>query len=150
MTLPAQFGALTGAIDPDDFHAALTAAEEHRVTLIEGDRDNVLPGMHVRYAPDGHTPGQQYILIDTPKGRLAVTGDAIYTARNLTGTGNNGVYIPLGLAVGSVWGELKTMDQIKQDLDGDLTRMVTLHDFERWKNFKLVDEIDSLQVFKAA
>jgi glyoxylase-like metal-dependent hydrolase (beta-lactamase superfamily II) len=150
MALPPQFGALTGAIDPDDFHAALHAAEEHRLTLLEGDRDDVLPGLHVRFAPDGHTPGQQYVLIDTPRGRLAITGDAVYTSRNLTGTGNNGVYIPLGLGVGSVWGELKTMDQIQRDIDGDLSRMVTLHDFERWKNLDVVAEIESLRIFKAA
>jgi len=150
MALPPRFGAMTAILDPDDIHAALHAAEEHRLTLLEGDRDDLLAGLHVRSAPDGHTLGQQYVLIDTPRGRLAVTGDCMYTSRNLAGTRGDGVYVPLGFGVGSVWGELKTMDQINQDVGGDLSRVVTLHDFERWKQLEVFAEVEGFRIFRAA
>ena len=150
MALPPRFGALLGALNPDDLHAALHCAEEHRLTLLDGDCENLLPGLHVHAAADGHTMGQQYVLIDTKRGRFAVTGDCIYSRRNLTGTNDSGVYVPLGFGVGSVWGELKTMDRINQDIDGDLRRMLTLHDFERWSNLEVHFEMEGFRVFKAA
>ena len=48
---------LTAIIDPDNLRSALDASIEHRVTLIDGDKDNVLPGLHVRLG-SGHTIGQ--------------------------------------------------------------------------------------------
>ena len=38
---------LTAIIDPDNLRTALEASIEHRVTLVDGDKDNVLPGIHV-------------------------------------------------------------------------------------------------------
>jgi glyoxylase-like metal-dependent hydrolase (beta-lactamase superfamily II) len=150
MALPQRFGAMMAAFDPDDMHAALHYAEEHRLTLLDGDREDLLPGLHVRAAADGHTMGQQYVLIDTGRGRFAVTGDCIYSRRNLAGTNGSGVYVPLGFGVGSVWGELKTMDRINQDIGGDLRRLLTLHDFERWSGLEVCAEVEGFRVFRAA
>ena len=47
--------------------ACLDASIEHRVTLIDGDRDNVLPGLQVRIA-SGHTIGQQFVILETGQG----------------------------------------------------------------------------------
>ena len=44
MALPPQFGFLTAIIDPDNLRSAFDAAVEHRLTLVDGDRDNLLPG----------------------------------------------------------------------------------------------------------
>lgn len=148
--LPPQFGAMMGAFDPDDLHATLRYAEEHRLTLLDGDCEDLLPGLHVHAGADGHTMGQQYVLIDTRRGRLAVTGDCIYSRRNLAGTNGNGVYVPLGFGIGSVWGELKTMDRVNRDIGGDLGRMLTLHDFERWSGLEVCFEMEGFRVFKAA
>ena len=67
IALPKRFSHLTAIIDPDNLRAALDASIEHRVTLIDGDKDNVLPGIHVRLG-SGHTIGQQFVLIDTAAG----------------------------------------------------------------------------------
>ena len=34
---------------------------EHRLTLLDGDKDNVIPGIHAR-AGEGHTLGQQFVV----------------------------------------------------------------------------------------
>jgi glyoxylase-like metal-dependent hydrolase (beta-lactamase superfamily II) len=51
--LPKRFGHLTAVVNPDNIRTALEASIAHRVTLIDGDKDDVLPGIHVRLA-SGH------------------------------------------------------------------------------------------------
>lgn len=149
MALPRQFGFLTAVLDPDDIYSALDAAREHRLVLLEGDKDDVLPGIHVR-SGEGHTIGQQFVILQTAKGRLVIAGDCVYGARNLTGTNNDGVYIPLGSGIGSVWDQLKALDRINREIAGDLSRLVILHDFERWQRFEKVKEVEGFGIFRAA
>ena len=143
--LPKRFSHLTAIIDPDNIRTALDASIAHRVTLIDGDKDNVLPGIHVRLG-SGHTIGQQFVLIETPAGRQVVSGDCVYSRRQFTGHNNDGVYVPLNNAVGSVWEQLKTIDKMNDELGGDLSRLVILHDMERWKAHKLVKEVDGFRI----
>jgi glyoxylase-like metal-dependent hydrolase (beta-lactamase superfamily II) len=149
MALPRQFGFLTQVLDPVDIHAAISAAEQNRLVLIEGDKDNVLPGIHVR-SGEGHTMGQQYAVLETAKGRYVVSGDCVYGKQNLTGINEDGVYTPLGNGIGSVWDQLKTMDRIHQEVAGDLARVIILHDFERWPQFEVVKEIEGFRICRVA
>jgi glyoxylase-like metal-dependent hydrolase (beta-lactamase superfamily II) len=149
MAMPRQFGFLTAVLDPDDIYSALDAAKEHRLMLVEGDEDNVVPGIHVRSGP-GHTFGQQFIILETAKGRVVVAGDCIYGAQNLTGANNNGVYIPLGSGIGSALDQLKSVDRINKEIGGDLDRLVILHDFDRWVRFEMIKEVEGFRIFRAA
>lgn len=149
MALPPRFGFLGAVLDPDDIYSALNAAREHRLTLLEGDQDNVLPGLHVR-SGEGHTMGQQFVTLDTAKGRIVVAGDCVYGSRNLTGTNHNGVYLPLGSGIGSAWDQLKTIDRINQEIGGNLEKLIILHDFARWKHLDQVKEIEGFRIFRAA
>ena len=147
--LPRQFGHLTTLIDPDNMRQALEASIEHRINLIDGDRDNILPGIHVRFGA-GHTLGQQFVLIESGRGRLLISGDCLYTSRQLTGHKHDGVYVPLNNAFGSVWDQLKTLDKIQVELGGDLSRLVILHDTERWAGLPIIKEIGGFRIVKAA
>jgi glyoxylase-like metal-dependent hydrolase (beta-lactamase superfamily II) len=150
VALPQRFSFLTAVFDSDDLYSALDAAKEHRLSLIEGDKDNVLPGVHVRTG-EGHTFGSQFISLDTAKGRVVVAGDCIYAAPNLLGRNNDGVYVPLGSGIGSAWEQLKSIDRINDEVEGDLNRLVILHDFDRWKRFEQLKEVDgSFRIFRAA
>lgn len=149
MALPRRFGFLTAVLDPDDIYSALDAAKEHRLALLDGDTDDLLPGVHAR-SGEGHTIGQQYVVLETAKGRLVVAGDCVYASRNLTGANNDGVYIPLGSGIGSVWDQLKSFDRINKEIAGDLDRLVILHDFDRWARFEMVKEVEGFRIFRAA
>ncbi len=149
MALPPRFGFLTAVLDPDDIHSALDAAREHRLTLLDGDQDDVLPGVHVRRG-EGHTFGQQFVVLETARGRVVVAGDCVYGSRNLTGTDHDGVYIPLGSGIGSAWDQLKSLDRIDREIAGDLDRLVILHDFDRWARFETVKEVEGFRIFRAA
>jgi glyoxylase-like metal-dependent hydrolase (beta-lactamase superfamily II) len=147
IALPRRFGFLTAIIDPDNLRTALDASIQHRVTLIDGDKDNVLPGIHVRLG-SGHTIGQQFIVLETGAGRRLISGDCVYSRRQFTGHNNDGAYVPLNNAVGSVWEQLKTIDKMNDELGGDLGRLVILHDIERWKGASIIKEVEGFRVAK--
>jgi glyoxylase-like metal-dependent hydrolase (beta-lactamase superfamily II) len=127
---------------------ALEASIEHRVNLIDGDKDNVLPGIHVRFG-SGHTIGQQFVIVESARGRLLISGDCLYTTTQLYGHNHDGVYAPLNNAVGSVWDQLKTLDRIQQELAGDMGRLVILHDTERWQGLPVVAEVEGFRIVRA-
>ena len=147
--LPKRFAHLTAIVDPDNLRTALDASIQHRVTLVDGDKDNILPGVHVRLG-SGHTIGQQFVVVETEQARRVISGDCVYSRRQFTGHGNDGVYVPLNNAVGSVWEQLKTIDKMNDELGGDLDRLVVLHDIERWKGYPIVKEVDGMRIVKIA
>jgi glyoxylase-like metal-dependent hydrolase (beta-lactamase superfamily II) len=149
MALPPQYGFLTAIINPDDMRAAFNAAVEHRLVLVDGDRDNVVPGIHVRLG-EGHTLGQQFVLIETERGRLVAAGDCVYSRTNLCGHNHDGVYAPLNNGVGSIWKQLETMDRINTELAGDMSRLIMMHDNDRWGHLPVVKEIDGFRIVKAS
>jgi hypothetical protein len=59
---------MRGSFGPDNIRSALDASIVHRVTLIDGDKNIVLPGIHVRLG-SGHTIAQQFVVIETKAGR---------------------------------------------------------------------------------
>jgi glyoxylase-like metal-dependent hydrolase (beta-lactamase superfamily II) len=147
--LPKRFGHLTAIVDPDNIRTALDASIAHRVTLIDGDKNDVLPGIHVRLA-SGHTIGQQFVILETAVGRRVLSGDCVYSRRQFTGLTGDGVYVPLNNAVGSVWEQLKSIDKMNDELGGDLSRLVVLHDIERWKGLPVVKELEGFRIVKVA
>ncbi len=147
--LPKRFSHLTAIVDPDNMRTALDASIAHRVTLIDGDRNDVLPGIHVRLG-SGHTIGQQFVILETAAGRWVISGDCVYSRRQFTGHNNDGVYVPLNNATGSVWEQLKTIDKMNVELGGDLSRLVVLHDIERWKGLPVVKELEGFRIVKVA
>jgi len=149
MALPRQFGFLTQVVHPDDLRTAFDASLEHRLHLIEGHSDNVLPGIHVR-SGEGHTLGQQFIIVETGRGRMVVSGDCIYGARNILGNNNDGVYIPLGAGIGSTWEQIKTIDRINTEIGGDMSKLVILHDFDRWAKLPVEKEVEGFRIMRAA
>jgi glyoxylase-like metal-dependent hydrolase (beta-lactamase superfamily II) len=149
MALPPQYGFLTAIINPDDMRAAFDAAVEHRLVLVDGDRDNIVPGIHVRLG-EGHTLGQQFVLIETARGRLVAAGDCIYSRLNLTGHNHDGVYAPLNNGVGSIWKQLETMDRINAALAGDMSLLIMMHDNDRWGHLPVVKEIEGFRIVKAS
>lgn len=149
LALPRRFAHLSAIVDPENMRMALEASIEHRVNLIDGDRDNVLPGIHVRLGP-GHTPGHQFVIVETARGKRVISGDCLYTTRQLTGHTQDGVYAPLNNATGSAWEQLRTLDRVNAEIGGDLDKLIVMHDVDRWKDLPLVAEVEGFRIVKAA
>jgi len=80
------------AFTPEDVLAAVQLNWQGRVLLVDGDVEGVVPGVDVYLTP-GHTKGTMTVCLDTTKGRICYSSDAVYTYRNLDED------IPLGLAI---------------------------------------------------
>jgi len=80
------------AFTPEDVLAAVQLNWQGRVLLVDGDVEGVVPGVDVYLTP-GHTKGTMTVCLDTVKGRICYSSDAVYTYRNLDED------IPLGLAI---------------------------------------------------
>jgi glyoxylase-like metal-dependent hydrolase (beta-lactamase superfamily II) len=149
IALPKRFGYMTAIVDPDNLRTALEASIEHRVTLVDGDKDNILPGIHARLG-SGHTIGHQFIVVETALGRLVISGDCVYSRRQFSGLNNDGVYAPLNNATGSIWEQLKTLDKVETEIGHDQKRLILMHDSERWQGLPVVKEVEGYKIVKAA
>jgi glyoxylase-like metal-dependent hydrolase (beta-lactamase superfamily II) len=84
--------AAKGAFVAEDVIAMVQLNWQGRVVLVDGDVEGVVPGVDVYLTP-GHTAGTMTTCLDTRKGRVCYSSDAVYTYRNIEED------IPLGLAL---------------------------------------------------
>lgn len=72
--------------EPEDVLAMVKLNWEGRVILADGDvkdvAHDVVPGVNVYLTP-GHTTGTQTVCLDTTKGNVCYTSDAVYMYRNI-------------------------------------------------------------------
>ena len=108
------------------------AEKEGRVVYLDGDADDLFPGVHVRVSKFGHSFAHKIILVDTDDKRFVVVGDICNRRENLTGTKERPGYMPnLKFAVGSVLHSLHAYDRILEWVDNDVSRVLPTHDGER-------------------
>ncbi len=76
--------------DRPGYERELVLASEYQ--LLDGDHENVLPGISVLFTP-GHSVGSQTIVVETDDGPVALAGDLIPTWENIElGLPNGGNY----------------------------------------------------------
>ena len=88
--------------------------------------------------------------METAAGRRVISGDCLYNKCQLTGHGEDGIYVPLNNAVGSVWEQLKSLDKLHGAIGGDLTNLVILHDPERWQGLPVEKELKGFRIVRVA
>lgn len=71
-----------GGIDPDDILAAVKLNTQGRVTLVNGDAQEILPGVTC-YLGGKHTYASQYLGINTAQGTVVLASDNMYLYENL-------------------------------------------------------------------
>lgn len=134
LTLGTEYRFLTGGGDPADIVRAVEAAREGRMILIDGDQEDVLPGIDVHLAADTHTYGSMYVTIrnDGAKNgedRWVFAGDLIYTYDNLTGLDPEAPQIvPIGLAVGSQHNLIFSSAEMLKSVGGEVRRVIPVHE----------------------
>jgi glyoxylase-like metal-dependent hydrolase (beta-lactamase superfamily II) len=139
MSLERRFRWLTLAIDPADILRTVELARDHRLVCVDGDRQNVLPGIDLHAAFDTHTWGSMYVrlrndLMPNSKDSWVFAGDLVYTHENLRGwKPEDPEYLPVGLAVGSQFNLIMTTEAMVKSVDGDINRVIPDHE-ERLKD----------------
>lgn len=134
LSLGAEYRFLTGGGDPADIVRAVEAAKEGRMVYVDGDMDDVLPGIDVRIAADTHTFGSMYIIVRNGGSRQSedtwvFAGDLIYTYDNLTGLDPaNPQIVPIGLATGSQENLIFSSAAMLKDVGGETRRVIPVHE----------------------
>ena len=134
LTFGPEYRFLVGAIDPGDIVKAVELTRQGRMICIDGNRDDVLPGIDVRLAADTHTYGSMYVRIRNDGAAdsqdvWVFAGDNIYTYDNLTGLdAGNPQLVPIGLAVGSQHNLIFTSAAMLKDVGGETRRVIPIHE----------------------
>ncbi len=156
LTLGNEYRFLVGGGDPADIVKAVDAAKEGRMILVDGDREDVLPGIDVHLAEDTHTYGSMYVTIRNDGARDSAdkwifAGDLIYTYDNLTGLDpEEPQIVPIGLAVGSQHNLIFSSARMLDSVGGEARRVIPVHEDRLHKAFpsRLTDA--GLQVVEIA
>ncbi|OIK11935.1 N-acyl homoserine lactonase family protein [Bacillus sp. MUM 13] len=131
MSLPSQFEFLTGALDPGDIIRAAKLAKEGRLVLVDGDIENVLPGIDLFTAYDSHTFGSQFIRVkqnNSEENAWILAGDLVYVFENIEGRNGDGKYLPVGLASGSQTNLLFATDKMMNLVNREAKRIIPVHE----------------------
>ena len=134
LTLGPEFRFLVGAADPADIVKATRLAREGRMIAVDGDLDDVLPGIDLHLAADTHTYGSMYVTVRNDGAResadaFILAGDLIYTYDNLTGLDKNDPQlVPIGLATGSQSNLLFTSADMLKAVGGEHKRVIPVHE----------------------
>ena len=135
LAMPSRYSFLRGGLDPSDIATLHQRALSGQLRLVDGDTNDVLPGVDVVLAAETHTLAHQLVVINTPRGTFVATGDCVYSYRNLRGIDDSGVYTPIGTAVGSQAKVLQSYDRVMALAHGDLNHVIPVHDDEAWERF---------------
>ncbi len=134
MSLDRRFRWFMGATDPGDILRAVDLARQGRLVCIDGDVEDVLPGIDLRAAFDTHTWGSMFVHVrndgkQPSADSYILAGDLIYTYTNLTGTDpDDPQYIPIGLAGGSQTNLIMASDSMMKLVGGEARRVIPIHD----------------------
>ena len=139
MTLERRFRWLMLGTDPADIMKTVDLARQGRLVCVDGDREDVLPGIDLRAAHDTHTWGSMYVTVRNDGARESqntwvFAGDLVYAHENLRGTDpNDPQYIPMAFATGSQLSLIMTSEEMTKRAGGDFTHVIPVHE-ERLKD----------------
>lgn len=120
-----------GGIDADDLHALLKVNTEGRLRFVEGDDQEIIPGLRC-YTGGKHTWASQYVSARMAAGTAVFTSDNVYLYENL----EKRAAIAQTLDAAS---NLKAQDRIRT-LASDLKLIVPGHDPAVFERFPTVGE----------
>lgn len=144
LALPKSMSWLSYGIAHRDFDTLIDRLRRGRVVLVDGLVTDVVPGIDLVPTFDTHTWGHQVASIETERGRHVAVGDAVFTFANLEGLEAEGVYVPIGQAIGSQERVLRTFDQIMALVDGDASRTIPCHDTTAYDRFASQETLSGL------
>ena len=134
MSLERRFRWLMLGIDPADIMRLVDLARQGRLVCVDGERENVAPGIDLHAAFDTHTWGSMYVTVRNDLSAHSAdawvfAGDLVYSHENLRGTDPaDPQYIPVGLATGSQFSLIMTSEEMIKCAGGDPHRVIPVHE----------------------
>ena len=149
------FAQLKIAYDPFDLHCLIDIAADGRLVLVDGSKDDLFPGVHVRAERIGHSFACQIVLVDVGQGaetvRYAIAGDSANAVGNLIGVGDIRGFAPSRkFALGGPLDLMENSADLLSYVDGDTDRIVMTHDCEKFSRYPTKQTPDGLHIAKIA
>jgi glyoxylase-like metal-dependent hydrolase (beta-lactamase superfamily II) len=120
-----------GGIDPDDVLAAVKLNTEGRMGIVNGDAQEILPGISC-YTGGKHTYQSQYVGVSTRKGTVILASDNVYLYENID------KHAPIAASL-DFESNLRAQDRMKQ-LAADPGLIVPGHDPAVFERFPKVND----------
>jgi len=118
-----------GGIDPDDAMAAVKLNLQGRMGLVNGDAQEILPGVTC-YTGGKHTYASQYVGVNTAAGTVVLASDNLYLYENLE------KHVPIAATLDAA-SNLRAQDRMKQ-LASNPKLIVPGHDLAVMTRFREV------------
>ncbi|WP_245443920.1 N-acyl homoserine lactonase family protein [Mesorhizobium sp. DCY119] len=137
LSLPDRMRWMTASLDPASIIRAAELSALGRIKFIDGDVENVIPGVDLHLARDSHTYGSMWVSVcndraAAPKDIWVLAGDLVSQFDNLEMDGSlidvPTMYNPGAQTVGSYTNIIVAMEEMMKLVDHDAKRIVPVHE----------------------
>ena len=120
------------SMDPGDPGAVRELEKQERLVLLDGEVENLFPGISIRVSRLAHSFAQQMVLIEHDSGIHLIIGDVCNRPENLLGSKDFPFFIPNPkFSVGSAANSIEDYKRVMRWVNGDVDRVVMTHDGTR-------------------
>lgn len=124
------------SMDPNDVKRLHKLNEEGRLVLLDGDTQDLFPGISVMAAAFGHTFGMQMVLIESDDMFFVHAGDVANIPENLFGTEAHPYFIPnVKFGVGSPYYTIADYERLLKWSLGKIDKIIMTHDGTRRERY---------------
>lgn len=124
------------SMDLNDLNTMKSLLKEDRLILLDGERDDLFPGISIRVSRFAHSFAQQMVYIENDTGLFLAVGDTCNRPENLLGTETYPFFLPnTKFAVGGTANAVRDYTRIMQWVNGDVSRVIMTHDGTRREHF---------------
>jgi glyoxylase-like metal-dependent hydrolase (beta-lactamase superfamily II) len=139
LSLPERFTWIRNPVNPQNVYDLCQLTAQHRLTLVEGMMEDVLPGIGLLPAHDTHSFGCQYVMVNNQsgagKGPWVFVGDNLMSYENVCGIEGDGIYRPTGLCHCDSVKLVLSIDELIERAGGNERRLILSHAEESWHVF---------------
>lgn len=146
MCMPKEYNTLKASISCTDLENCIGLIKENRLVLLDGDVDNLFPGVHIRVARNGHSFASSIVIVESHNEKYVMVGDCAYVKANITGGRGDGVSMPNGFAVGSTFNAIQTLQDILKYAEGKIENVLIGHEVGTWEQYESEADKDGMHV----
>jgi len=144
-SLPKRMQYFSFAIDKQNLIEIVAHVLNGRCVLVDGEQDNILPGIKLLPAFDTHTFGMQYVVIETGGDSWVCVSDNAHEYDNLTGINSDGIIRPVSFLTGSYKNAILSLDNAL-NIAGSIDRIILSHAQDTYNRFPSKTYEDGLRI----
>lgn len=155
MSLPDRMRWIMSGIDTADILRGVQVARDRRLVTVDGDMEDVFPGIDLRVAHDTHTFASMWVTVRNDgktesQDSWVLAGDLIYQFDNLHGTNEqlriDDLYVPVGLATGSQLNLIMATEQMVKEVNYESRRVIPVHEARLEETFPSTKSREDLRI----